>query len=543
MRPNSDTNSLGEQNKAHNLTPEIFKRPWIVQLGNQITNELRQNAQWIGIMSSQATTDGHGTKMLDYACGNGVASRALAPLVDTVRGMDISTGMVKQYNEMAAKDGLSAEKMRAIPGDLVHPETTPSPEFNSLEFFGFDVIVMCMALHHVEDYTLMIKKLSERLSAGGVLVIIDWVATSESGCPGEGKAKELSNHTITRMGFKEQDVKRAYETAGLEGSHHTGPLNQTQFNSPSPQLFSASLNSHSPQLFNASLNSHSPQLFNASLNSHSDQNYHAFSSHSCLSQTTLPWIATLSSQPVHVGRAVLIRLRVRRAMVVKATPCPSSAGMSFAKHALTPAWGNERGVKTCSRGARGFREAKSDSSRSKGEANVRVAFTSRCCFVNSSALQCRLQECLVSQACGLDLRTGDLRKQTGKWRLIGFGLHGNDSAVVAVEVVNFLAFEKIFRDSPLHTARPQLYRSIAVEQGVTSQDGGGLFDVEAGELEFEEPAHIEILTSTVVTEGLVGLVVFELWKVVGVLLMWLEDLWLDGCEYLKAAAANITVHY
>ena len=137
--------------------------------------------------------------------------------MEIVRGMDISSGIVSQYNQMAQKEGFPSETMRAIQGDLLNPAATPSPELNSVEFFNFDVIVMCMALHHVENYTDMIQKLADRLRPGGALVIIDWVAISESGCPVAAQAMELSNHTMTRMGFEEIDVKEAYGKAGLEG--------------------------------------------------------------------------------------------------------------------------------------------------------------------------------------------------------------------------------------------------------------------------------------------------------------------------------------
>ncbi|KAF4977281.1 hypothetical protein FZEAL_6169 [Fusarium zealandicum] len=208
--------SVGEQNKAHfkssNVSPSVFRWPWIVELCKQISSELRQNIDWIGIQPPSSKP----TKLLDYACGNGVASRALAPFMSRVRGMDISSGMAEQYNEMAKKAGFPPQKMRAIQGDLVDPEATPSPELNSSEFSNFDVIIMCMALHHVEDYEEMIAKLTERLREGGVLVIVDWVAVSESNCAEAEQARNLSNHTMTRMGFTEGDVRRAYTKAGLE---------------------------------------------------------------------------------------------------------------------------------------------------------------------------------------------------------------------------------------------------------------------------------------------------------------------------------------
>jgi hypothetical protein len=54
---------------------DVFSFPWIVQLCNQITDELRQNVEWIGLGLSSTGSAAQGTKMLDYAAGNGVASR------------------------------------------------------------------------------------------------------------------------------------------------------------------------------------------------------------------------------------------------------------------------------------------------------------------------------------------------------------------------------------------------------------------------------------------------------------------------------------
>jgi len=87
--------TLGEQNKAHfkyvpihtrsiiiltcrsNVAPAVFQWPWIVELCNQITRELRANIDWIGIQPPSTRP----TKILDYACGNGVASRVRAALM------------------------------------------------------------------------------------------------------------------------------------------------------------------------------------------------------------------------------------------------------------------------------------------------------------------------------------------------------------------------------------------------------------------------------------------------------------------------------
>lgn len=123
--------------------------------------------------------------------------------------------MVSQYNILAEKAGNSREHMHAIHGDLLDAEATPSPELTSPEFRDFDLAVMSLALHHVEDADEMIRKLAERLADGGVLVIVDWMDGSESGCQIPPLTDVPVKHTVSRMGFKEEDLKQSFEKAGL----------------------------------------------------------------------------------------------------------------------------------------------------------------------------------------------------------------------------------------------------------------------------------------------------------------------------------------
>lgn len=131
--------------------------------------------------------------------------------------MDVSSGMVQQYNLLAEKEGFSPARMQAIQGNLLEHSTPSSSELDSAEYNNFDLIVMSMALHHVESAENMIQKLAERLGDNGVLVIVDWVDPSESGCTMPSMSGDFpAQHTITRLGFTEMELKGAFEKAGLE---------------------------------------------------------------------------------------------------------------------------------------------------------------------------------------------------------------------------------------------------------------------------------------------------------------------------------------
>ena len=135
-----------------------------------------------------------------------------------LRGIDVSSGMVAQYNATAQKQGLSQQEMRAVQDDLLaeSSDVASSLEDND-EFFGFDVAVVCMGLHHVKDAPKLVEKLAQRLRAGGVLVIVDGLSPSESGC--EVDVQKVKQHpaapTIEYHGFTRAQVFNMLEKAGL----------------------------------------------------------------------------------------------------------------------------------------------------------------------------------------------------------------------------------------------------------------------------------------------------------------------------------------
>ncbi|KAK2595065.1 hypothetical protein QQS21_007255 [Conoideocrella luteorostrata] len=215
-RPGSDNKSLGQRNKEHfdEVASTAFQTPWIAKIAAQVTEELQKNYAWIEEGRSNTRND---TKLLDYACGNGIVSRALAPYVKTCRGIDISSEMVSQYQKVVEEENMQ-DRLRAVQGDLLDMAATPSPELASQEYKDFDFAVMSLALHHVEDVEAMIAGLAERLGDGGVLVIVDWVAESESGLglPLSAMEDNPVRHTVHHMGFTERELRAAFEKAGLE---------------------------------------------------------------------------------------------------------------------------------------------------------------------------------------------------------------------------------------------------------------------------------------------------------------------------------------
>jgi SAM-dependent methyltransferase len=124
--------------------------------------------------------------------------------------------MVEAYNAISESNNLS--NMHAIEGDLL----SSSASFQDPKYFNFDVIVMSMALHHVHDVQLMIKKLHERLREGGVLVIVDWLTMGLGGSQhghghehGKGEMVTPGAHTVAHLGFSVEEMTGMFEKAGM----------------------------------------------------------------------------------------------------------------------------------------------------------------------------------------------------------------------------------------------------------------------------------------------------------------------------------------
>lgn len=127
--------------------------------------------------------------------------------------------MTEEFNRRASEEGFSRERMHAINGNILDMSSGHSPELDTAEYHNFDLVVMSMALHHVVSAGDMIQKLADRLKIGGILLIVDFVHSSESGCVEPKFDKENpAAHTTSRMAFTEKEVKTYFEEAGLESS-------------------------------------------------------------------------------------------------------------------------------------------------------------------------------------------------------------------------------------------------------------------------------------------------------------------------------------
>ncbi|RDW92577.1 hypothetical protein BP5796_01971 [Coleophoma crateriformis] len=199
-----------------------------------IMEEIQQRLDWIGVdwASDTSSSDGESSaaassaakpssekktvRLLDYACGTGLVSRALAPYLTQSIGVDVSENMVQVYNTGAENQGIPTSEMRAIAGDLLDPANADPESLSSPELYDFDIAAVGLGFHHFEDPGFAAKQLSKRLKSGGVLFIIDFLphAGHGHGHGHGGKEAHGAVHTVKHLGFSEQDVKTMFEEAG-----------------------------------------------------------------------------------------------------------------------------------------------------------------------------------------------------------------------------------------------------------------------------------------------------------------------------------------
>ena len=166
--------------------------------------------------------------MLDYACGPGTITQALAGRATEYIGMDFSENMVKAYNlrynpvsdTCAANpletDNSDDEKLNAhaVVGNLLNPAGTP-PEFDGPKYRDFDLVVVGMGFHHFSDLPLAMSRLVDRLKPGGVFLIVDFLKHCPINYNKHDGAEHPAAHTVAHHGFTEQDITQIFESAGL----------------------------------------------------------------------------------------------------------------------------------------------------------------------------------------------------------------------------------------------------------------------------------------------------------------------------------------
>jgi len=122
-------------------------------------------------------------RMLDFACGTGITTIALAPSVQHVTAIDISGEMIRLAKDKATVNGID---------NITFKATTIRDK--DLENGSFDVITAFNVLHGLEDVNGSLNRIWELLRAGGIFL-------SVTDCLGEKRTMQSILYAVlSRMG-------------------------------------------------------------------------------------------------------------------------------------------------------------------------------------------------------------------------------------------------------------------------------------------------------------------------------------------------------
>jgi ubiquinone/menaquinone biosynthesis C-methylase UbiE len=136
--------------------------------------------------------------VLDVACGTGIVSRALAPLVESVTGIDVTSAMLTEARLIAEREGLRNLEFRECPAENI---TFPSQTF--------DLCFTRFSLHHFEVPIIQLREMARVTKFGGSIVVIDLVAPSDPALAGLYNDYERlrdPSHTVALSSQQLEDV-------------------------------------------------------------------------------------------------------------------------------------------------------------------------------------------------------------------------------------------------------------------------------------------------------------------------------------------------
>lgn len=127
-------------------------------------NEVAKMAETLGSLVELVPEDPE-AKWLEVACGPGAISRALAPRVGHVHGVDLTPAMVTKATEEAQREGLGNVEFSV--GDATALDL---PEAR------FDGAVTRFSLHHIPAPGRVVAEMARVVRPGGRVIVSDFVA-------------------------------------------------------------------------------------------------------------------------------------------------------------------------------------------------------------------------------------------------------------------------------------------------------------------------------------------------------------------------------
>jgi cyclopropane fatty-acyl-phospholipid synthase-like methyltransferase len=135
---------------------------------------------------------------LDFGCGTGLVTLALAAHVRSVTGADTSSGMLGVLEGKVRERGLTSVKTRLL-----------RPDEGYALAGEFDLIASSMTLHHVHETARLLARFRQHLRAGGWLALADLDRE-------DGTFHDPGTTDVFHQGFDRASLRGMLEALGFE---------------------------------------------------------------------------------------------------------------------------------------------------------------------------------------------------------------------------------------------------------------------------------------------------------------------------------------
>jgi len=155
---------------------------------------------------SQQLTLQTNMQAMDYGCGTGLVSLALAPQLNNVLCVDSASEMLKTLQDKAQAQNLNNVQTQLL--DLTQ-DTLPKQTF--------DVIFSSMTLHHIADTTQILTAFFQHLNPNGWLALAD--LDQEDGSFHPPDAQGVQHHGFERTHLQTQAEQAGFHQVQFSTAH------------------------------------------------------------------------------------------------------------------------------------------------------------------------------------------------------------------------------------------------------------------------------------------------------------------------------------